>query len=44
MKENWKTCIDLRSAKGKEPFYFSLGFQIMSENDTGSGMEKMLER
>ena len=43
LKENWKTCIDLRAAKGKEPFYRSLGFQVMSENETGSGMEKMLE-
>ena len=43
LKENWKTCIDLRASKGKEPFYSSLGFQIMSENENGSGMEKMLE-
>ncbi|MCI7691925.1 MAG: GNAT family N-acetyltransferase [Oscillospiraceae bacterium] len=44
LKDNQKVCIDLRAAKGKEPFYQSLGFQIMSENETGSGMEKMIER
>lgn len=44
LKENWRTCIDLKAAKGKEPFYRSLGFQVMSENETGSGMEKKLER
>ncbi len=44
LKANQKVCIDLRAAKGKEPFYRSLGFLIMSENDIGSGMEKMVER
>lgn len=43
LKENWKVCIDLRVAKGQEGFYRSLGFQSMSESETGSGMEKMLE-
>lgn len=28
----------------EEPFYRSLCFLIMSENDIGSGMEKMVER
>ena len=41
LKENWKVCIDLRSSKGQEGFYRSLGFQIVSEKETGSGMEKM---
>jgi len=44
LKEKWKVCIDLRASKGKENFYHSLGFQTMSENETGSGMEKMIER
>ncbi|MGN1119182.1 MAG: GNAT family N-acetyltransferase [Oscillospiraceae bacterium] len=44
LKDNQKICVDLKSEKGKEPFYQSLGFQIMSENETGSGMEKMIER
>lgn len=43
LKENWKACIDLRASKGKEGFYRSLGFQTMSESETGSGMEKMIE-
>lgn len=43
LKEKWKVCIDLRASKGTENFYRNLGFQIMSENETGSGMEKMLE-
>lgn len=43
MKPGWKTCIDLRSSQGKEPFYQKLGFQIMTEQETGSGMEKMIE-
>lgn len=43
MQRGWKMCIDLRSSKGKENFYHKLGFQTMTENDTGSGMEKMLE-
>lgn len=42
LKENWKVCIDLRSAEHKEPFYQSLDFEIMSEGTTGSGMEKMI--
>ena len=42
LKENWKVCIDLRSSKGQEGFYRSLGFQTMSESETGSGMEKMI--
>lgn len=44
LKEKWKVCIDLRTSKGKESFYHSLGFQTMSENETGSGMEKMIEK
>lgn len=43
LKEKCKVCIDLRASKGKEGFYCNLGFQIMSENETGSGMEKMIE-
>ncbi|MBD5537445.1 MAG: GNAT family N-acetyltransferase [Lachnospiraceae bacterium] len=43
LRENWKVCIDLRASKGTESFYRSLGFQTMSENETGSGMEKMIE-
>lgn len=43
LKNNWKVCIDLRATKGKENFYRNLGFQIMSENEIGSGMEKMIE-
>ncbi|MCI8410556.1 MAG: GNAT family N-acetyltransferase [Lachnospiraceae bacterium] len=43
LRENWKVCIDLRVPKGKEKFYRSLGFQTMFENETGSGMEKMIE-
>ena len=42
LKENWKVCIDLRASKGQEGFYRSLGFQIMSESEMGSGMEKMI--
>ena len=44
LKDNQKVCIDLRAEKGKEPFYQGLGFRIMTENVTGSGMEKMVER
>lgn len=43
LRENWKVCIDLRASQGTENFYRSLGFQTMSENETGSGMEKMIE-
>lgn len=42
LREGWKACIDLRASKGKEPFYRSLGFQTMSEHETGSGMEKVI--
>lgn len=42
LKENWKVCIELRASKGQEGFYRSLGFQVMSESETGSGMEKMI--
>lgn len=38
LKENWKVCIDLRSSKGQEGFYCSLGFQTMSVSET----EKMI--
>ncbi|WP_148401574.1 GNAT family N-acetyltransferase [Bifidobacterium gallicum] len=43
MRDTWKTCVDLRSAPGTEPFYSSLGFAVMSGPDTGYGMETMLE-
>lgn len=43
MNEYQKVCIDLRSFRGKEGFYQSLGYNIMSE-ETGAGMEKMLEK
>lgn len=42
--ENERVCIDLRASKGKEGFYRSLGFEAMTESETGSGMEKMLGR
>ncbi len=42
--ENQRVCIDLRAAKGKEPFYRTLGFRVMTEDGEGSGMEKMVER
>ncbi|MGM9593487.1 MAG: GNAT family N-acetyltransferase [Candidatus Onthomonas sp.] len=44
LKDNQKVGVDLKAAKRKESFYQNLGFQIMSENETGSGMEKMIER
>lgn len=44
LKDNRKVCIDLRAANGKEPFYRSLGFEVLSGNETGSGMGKMVER
>lgn len=44
MQMGWKVCIDLKSSKGKEKFYQKFGFQTMTEKDTGSGMEKMIER
>lgn len=44
LKEKWKVCIDLRTSKGVEGFYRSLGFQTMSGNEMGSGMEKVIER
>lgn len=44
MQKGWKICVDLRSSKGKENFYHKLGFQTMTEHDTGSGMEKMIGR
>lgn len=43
MKPNWKVCIDLRAEKGKEQFYSKLGFKVMTAEESGSGMEKMLE-
>ncbi|PNV63498.1 GNAT family N-acetyltransferase [Clostridium sp. chh4-2] len=44
IQDGWKVCIDLRSSKGKETFYNQLGFETMTADDSGSGMEKMLER
>lgn len=44
LRENWKVCIDVRTSKGKENFYRRFGFQTMTENETGSGMEKMIWR
>ncbi|MGN0632410.1 MAG: GNAT family N-acetyltransferase [Oscillospiraceae bacterium] len=44
LSENQKVCIDLRASKGKESFYKSLGFEVMTESETGCGMEKMLGR
>lgn len=43
LKENWKVCVDLITPEGKEGFYGSLGFRTISENETGSAMEKMIE-
>lgn len=42
MKPNWKVCIDLRASKGKEPFYEKLGFEAMTAEASGCGMEKMI--
>lgn len=44
LKENWKVCIDLRSSKGKENFYESLGFKKMPDDFLGNGMEKILKK
>lgn len=44
LKVHQKVCIDLRSFKGKEGFYQKLGYNKMSEEETGAGMEKMLEK
>ena len=44
MSAGQKVCIDLRSFKGKEGFYKTLGYKVMSESETGAGMEKMLEK
>lgn len=44
MQTDWKVCIELRASKGKENFYHKLGFQTMTEKDTGGKMEKMIER
>ena len=41
---NWKVCIDLRASKGKEPFYEKLGFEAMTAEASGCGMEKMIEK
>lgn len=43
MQPGWKVCLDVHSAKGQEEYYRSLGFQMMSKNRKGSGMEKMIE-
>ncbi len=43
IKPGWKVCIDLRASKGKEQFYTGLGFQKMTEKESGCGMEKMLD-
>ena len=42
LKPGWRVCLDLRSAKGSEAFYQKLGFAIMEQKDSGSGMEKMI--
>ena len=44
LKDNQKVCVDLRAAIGKEPFYRSLGFEVLLGNETGCGMGKMVER
>ena len=44
MRKGWKVSIDLRAARGKENFYRKLGFRILTEKETGSGMEKIIER
>ncbi|MCI5945332.1 MAG: GNAT family N-acetyltransferase [Oscillospiraceae bacterium] len=44
MKPNRKVCIDLRASKGKEPFYEKLGFEAMTAEASGCGMEKMIEK
>lgn len=43
LQAGWKVCIDLRSSKGKESFYKSLGFKTLTTQESGSGMEKILE-
>ena len=43
-KPNWKVCIDLRASKGKEPFYEKLGFEAMTAEASGCGMEKRIEK
>ena len=44
MKPNWKVCIDLRASKSKEPFYEKLGFEAMTADKSGSGMEKLIKK
>ena len=44
LKPNWKVCIDLRSSKGREHFYEKLGFEAMTAETSGCGMEKMIEK
>lgn len=44
LKEHRKTSIRLRASEEEKPFYRSLGFQTMPGDETGSEMEKILER
>ena len=44
LKKGQSVCIDLRAFRGKEDFYRSLGYKIMTREETGAGMEKMIGR
>ena len=39
LKEGWRIKIVIVSAKGKEPFYEKLGFQIRPNKEDGAGMD-----
>ncbi len=39
LKEGWRIKIVIVSAKGKEPFYEKLGFQIRPNEEDGAGMD-----
>lgn len=42
MKDGWKTCLELMSAKGKEDFYKKQGFEERPTVTGGAGMMKMI--
>ena len=39
IKANWRIKIVIVSAKGKEPFYEKLGFEIRPNENDGAGMQ-----
>ena len=43
LKEGWRIKIVIVSAKGKEPFYEKLGFQIRPNDTYGAGMDMWRE-